>query len=89
MPAPDLLVVCHGDPCVPNTLIDDAGRFAGHVDLARLGVADRWADLAIATYSIGWDINFGRSYDDLFFDAYGIRPDPERIAAYRRLWDST
>lgn len=54
-PEPDRLVVCHGDPCVPNTLLDSAGRFAAHVDLARLGVADRWADLAIATASISWD----------------------------------
>lgn len=81
------LVVCHGDPCVPNTLLNSAGEFAGHVDLAGLGVADRWADLAIAAYSISWDVNFGTSYDDLFFEVYGIDPDPERIRFYRELWD--
>lgn len=81
------LVVCHGDPCVPNTLLSAAGDFAAHVDLARLGVGDRWSDLAIATYSIGWDVNFGRSYDGLFFSTYGIEPDCERIRAYRALWD--
>ncbi|TLP97430.1 aminoglycoside 3'-phosphotransferase [Nesterenkonia salmonea] len=86
-PEPDHLVVCHGDPCVPNTLIAEDGCFAGLVDLAQLGVADRWADLAIATYSISWDINFGRSYDELFFEAYGLEADTERIRAYRRLWD--
>lgn len=86
-PAPENLVVCHGDPCVPNTLISGDGRFAAHVDLGGLGVADRWADLAIATYSISWKVNFGRSYDALFFGAYGVEPDHERIAFYRNLWD--
>lgn len=87
-PAPERLVVCHGDPCVPNTLIDEDGGFAGHVDLAQLGVADLWADLAIATYSISWQVNFGHNYDDLFFDTYGVQPDYERIHAYRKLWDA-
>ncbi len=87
IPEVDQLVVCHGDPCVPNTLIDDHGYFAGLVDLAQLGVGDRWADLAIATYSISWDINFGRSYDGLFFEVYGVEPDAERIRAYRKLCD--
>ncbi|WP_120002949.1 aminoglycoside 3'-phosphotransferase [Nesterenkonia muleiensis] len=86
-PAPERLVVCHGDPCVPNTLLDDEGNFAAHVDLGALGVADRWADLAIATYSISWEVNFGRNYDDLFFSVYGVEPDQDRIAFYRNLWD--
>jgi kanamycin kinase len=34
-PRPPVLdpVVVHGDACAPNTLIDDAGRWTGHVDL--------------------------------------------------------
>ena len=88
LPAPERLVVCHGDPCVPNTLLDASGGFAAHVDLGLLGVADRWSDLAIASYSIGWDINFGPGYEELFFSAYGVAPDWERIAAYRALWDA-
>jgi len=87
VPEPKRLVVCHGDPCVPNTLLNKQGEFAGHVDLSRLGVADCWADLAIATYSISWSVNFGRSYDELFFLTYGIEPDMERIRFYRELWD--
>lgn len=39
-------VVVHGDACAPNTLVDDAGRWVGHVDLGDLTVGDRWADLA-------------------------------------------
>jgi aminoglycoside phosphotransferase len=49
IPPVDRLVVCHGDSCAPNTLLADDGRCCGHVDLGDLGMADRWADLAIAT----------------------------------------
>ncbi|CAM4060408.1 Aminoglycoside 3'-phosphotransferase [Bordetella tumbae] len=87
VPEPERLVVCHGDPCVPNALLNSEGGFSAHVDLSRLGVADRWADLAIATYSISWEVNFGRSYDELFFSTYGIEPDMTRIQFYRELWD--
>ncbi|QLL10530.1 phosphotransferase [Mycobacterium vicinigordonae] len=84
-PQVDRLVVCHGDACAPNTLIDDVGRYCGHVDLGALGLADRWADLAVATLSLGWNFP-GRDWDSEFFSAYGIDPDPVRIAFYRRLW---
>ncbi|GAA1505506.1 aminoglycoside 3'-phosphotransferase [Agromyces terreus] len=86
-PPVDRLVVCHGDPCAPNTLLDDSGGFAGIVDLARLGVADRWADLAVGSWSLEW--NFGGGHEAAFFDAYGIAPDEPRIAYYRALWDAT
>jgi aminoglycoside phosphotransferase len=84
-PPVDRLVVCHGDACAPNTLLDDAGRVAGFVDLGSLGVADRWADLAVGSWSLGW--NYGAGYEPIFFRAYGIEPDPERISYYRLLWD--
>lgn len=84
-PPVDRLVVCHGDACAPNTLLHDDGTFAAHVDLGSLGVADRWADLAVAAWSTEW--NYGPGYDGLVYAAYGISPDPERIAYYRLLWD--
>ncbi len=84
-PPIDRLVVCHGDPCTPNTLIDADGRCSGHVDLASLGTADRWADLAVATWSTEW--NYGPGWEDTFLQAYAIEPDPERTAFYRALWD--
>ncbi|MFD6447456.1 phosphotransferase, partial [Promicromonospora sp. NPDC060204] len=84
-PPHDRVVVCHGDACAPNTLLADDGTWAGHVDLGGLGVADRWADLAVATYSLGW--NYGPGYDHLVYEGYGIDEDPDRIAYYRLLWD--
>ncbi|HTW10339.1 MAG TPA: aminoglycoside 3'-phosphotransferase, partial [Acidimicrobiales bacterium] len=86
MPPPvDRLVVCHGDTCPPNTLLDESGRCCGHVDVGRLGVADRWADLAIATWSCEW--NWGPGWGATLLEAYGVPADPERMAYYRLLWD--
>ncbi|MCP2357758.1 kanamycin kinase [Nonomuraea thailandensis] len=84
-PPVDRLVVCHGDACVPNTLLHDDGTFAAHVDLGSLGLADRWADLAVAAWSTEYD--FGPGHDAHLYEGYGIEPDEERIAYYRLLWD--
>ncbi len=86
-PSVDRLVVCHGDTCAPNTLLDDNGQWTGHVDLGVMGVADRWADLAVATWSTTW--NYGPGMEGHVLDAYGIDPDPRRSAYYRLLWDLT
>jgi kanamycin kinase len=67
-PPIDRPVVCHGDACSPNTLIDDDGRCCGHADFGELGVADRWADLAVAALSLGWNYP-GRAWDAEFFAA--------------------
>ena len=85
IPPVDRLVVCHGDSCAPNTLLTDDGRWSGHVDLGELGVADRWADLAIATWSTEW--NYGPGWEGLLLDAYRVAPDPDRTRYYRLLWD--
>lgn len=84
-PPIDQLVVCHGDACAPNTLIDSTGQWSAHVDLGALGIADRWADLAVATWSTQW--NYGTGWEGLLLDAYGVQPDPERTTYYRLLWD--
>jgi kanamycin kinase len=84
-PAVDKLVVCHGDACAPNTILTADGEVAGHVDFGSLGVADRWADLAVATWSTEW--NYGPGWEEHLLDAYGIEPDPDRTAYYRLLWD--
>jgi aminoglycoside phosphotransferase len=84
-PPIDRLVVCHGDSCAPNTLLTDDGRWSGHVDLGALGVADRWADLAVATWSTTW--NYGPGWETPLLDAYGVAPDPDRTRYYRLLYD--
>lgn len=86
-PRIDRLVVCHGDACVPNTLLDDAGAPLAHVDLAALGTADRWADIAVAAMSTEW--NYGPGREDALIEAYGIEPDRARISYYRELWNAT
>lgn len=78
------LVVCHGDYCLPNLLVED-GCATGFVDLGELGVADRWWDLAVATWSLTW--NLGSGYEESFLAAYGATVDPERMRFYRLLYD--
>ena len=80
------LVVCHGDYCLPNVLIAD-GQVAGFVDLGQLAVADRWSDLAVASWSVTW--NLGPGWEDLFLDSYGAARDDRAIAFYRLLYDVT
>lgn len=86
-PPIDRLVVCHGDPCVPNTILNDDGSWSGMVDLDALGTADRWADIAVATMSLTW--NYGPGWDAAFLEAYGVDDDPARIEFYRSLWNRT
>ena len=65
------------------------GAFSGHVDLGDLGVADRWADLAIATLSLDWNFPTAgqRGFQEVLLDAYGVTSDIDRIEYYRRAWD--
>jgi len=86
-PEPDRFVVCHGDACCPNTLLAEDGRWLAHVDLGALGIADRWADIAVASMSTEW--NYGPGWSDTLIEAYGIAPDRERLAYYRDLWNAT
>ncbi len=78
------VVLCHGDYCFPNILIED-GKATGYLDLGEMGLADRWWDLAVATWSCDW--NVGPGYQDLFLESYGMERDEERIAYYRLMYD--
>lgn len=86
VPATEDVVLCHGDYCLTNVLIK-AGRVSGFVDLGELGLADRWWDLAVATWSLTW--NLGPGWEDLFLEAYKIDVDLERIRYFRLLYDLT
>jgi len=79
------LVVCHGDACAPNTLIDNDGNWTAHVDLGRLGVADRWADLAVAAWSAL--CNYGPEWEENVYREYGYDVDLAKIRYYRLLWE--
>jgi aminoglycoside phosphotransferase len=85
IPSVSQAVVCHGDACTPNTLLAESGDWSGHVDLGDMSVGDRWADLAIATWSATW--NYGPGWEEQLLTAYGVSPDPERTRYYRLLWD--
>lgn len=76
------LVVTHGDYCLPNVILRN-GVVAGFVDVGRAGVADRHQDFACAAHSIAY--NYGTQFVGPFFKAYGMTPDPLRIAFYQLL----
>jgi kanamycin kinase len=83
-PVSEDVVLCHGDYCFPNLLIEQR-RVTGYLDLGEMGLADRWWDLAVATWSCDW--NVGPGWQDLFLDSYGIERDDDKIAFYRLLYD--
>ncbi|MFJ9388467.1 APH(3'') family aminoglycoside O-phosphotransferase [Nocardioides sp. NPDC101246] len=72
-------VVCHGDLCLPNILVDpDTMRVSGLIDLGRLGRADPYADIALllANARETWrDEATARQADREFAELYGIRLD--------------
>lgn len=76
------LVVTHGDASLPN-IMAESDRFSGFIDLGRLGVADRWQDLAIACRSVTY--NCGKSYIAPFLAAYGAEWDQQRHDYYNAL----
>lgn len=82
-PPTEDVVVCHGDYCFPNVLIED-GRIVGYLDLGELGVADRWWDVAVGAWSTTW--NVGPGWEELFYESYGVEPDAQRIEFYRLLY---
>jgi len=83
-PAAEDLVVCHGDYCLPNVVIS-GGEITGFLDLGELCVADRWRDLAVATWSVTW--NLGPGFEHLFLASYGIERDDRAQTFYRLLYD--
>lgn len=69
-------VVTHGDFSLDNLLIED-GVVTGCIDLGRVGIADRWQDLAILWSCLG---EFDKGLQARLLARYGIADD----AAKRR-----
>ena len=81
-------VLSHGDFCLPNLFINN-NKFSGFVDIGRMGIADKYQDIALCYRSL--DHNFsgvysGKAYggydEKMFFDALGIEPDFDKIRYY-------
>lgn len=82
-PGSEDLVVTHGDACLPNFIASEDG-FSGYIDCSRLGVADRYQDIALACRSISY--NFGETLVQPFLDRYGMPiTDPARLDYYQML----
>ncbi|MEU8782707.1 APH(3'') family aminoglycoside O-phosphotransferase [Streptomyces sp. NPDC048637] len=82
-------VVCHGDLCLPNIVLDPQTlNVSGFIDLGRLGPADRYADLALllANARETWpDEERARAADAAFAESYGIALDHDRLRFYLHL----
>ncbi|SCE97136.1 kanamycin kinase [Micromonospora echinospora] len=88
-PEEDDLVVCHGDFCLDNVLVDpETLTLAGILDVDRAGVSDRWMDLALALYNIGQDDvwGYGPPHAEHFLRRYGISVDQHKLT-YIQLLD--
>ncbi|MDJ0276413.1 APH(3')-I family aminoglycoside O-phosphotransferase [Sphingomonas sp. 2R-10] len=77
LPLPADPVVTHGDFSLDNLLLQD-GEVTGCIDLGRVGIADRYQDLAILANCLG-------AFDDALvarmFVTYGVaEPDGARMA---------
>jgi streptomycin 3"-kinase len=86
---PGDLVVCHGDACLPNFMVDpDTLTCTGLIDLGRLGTADRHADLSLlrANARETWEPDDESRADRLLPHRYGpTRVDPARLRFYLHL----
>lgn len=82
-------VVCHGDLCLPNIVLDPRTLdVSGFIDLGRLGLADRHADLSLllANARETWaGEEEARAADAAFAERYGTALDHERLRFYLHL----
>ncbi|MDE5803640.1 MAG: aminoglycoside 3'-phosphotransferase [Lachnospiraceae bacterium] len=83
------LVFSHGDFCLPN-LFADGDRVTGFIDLGKMGVADRWQDIALCYRSLKHNFEgkynggkvYGGYYPEMLFERLGVKPDWEKLKYY-------
>jgi aminoglycoside 3'-phosphotransferase I len=80
--APDP-VVTHGDFSLDNLLMQN-GEVVGCIDVGRLGIADRYQDLAIIWNCLG---EFDSSLQERFWQKYGVPEVDERKLEFHLLLD--
>lgn len=85
LPTHEELVVCHGDPGLPNVLFDEVGELTGLLDVERLGVADCCRDLAIAARSTR--DRLGRAQSEKLLEHYGAAGRDVALLPFYRLLD--
>ncbi|WP_135229202.1 APH(3') family aminoglycoside O-phosphotransferase [Deinococcus fonticola] len=77
------LVVTHGDPCLPNFIVNGE-LLEGLIDVGRLGIADRHADLGLAYRSTRHNLSV--EYAEQLLDHYGReKVDMDKIRYYMLL----
>ncbi|WP_431477542.1 APH(3')-I family aminoglycoside O-phosphotransferase [Massilia eburnea] len=76
-------VVTHGDFSLDNLLIR-GGKVVGCIDAGRVGIADRYQDLAIAWNCLG---EFGASYQERFLMRYGVHELDRRKLEFHLMLD--
>ncbi len=84
-------VLSHGDYCLPN-IFGNQSEVSGFIDLGRMGIADKWCDIALCyrslshNYSGGYKYNGNQSYKEfdemLLFRELGMEPEWEKIRYY-------
>jgi aminoglycoside 3'-phosphotransferase-1 len=76
-------VVTHGDLSLDNILME-GGKVIGVIDVARVGIADRYQDLAILSNCIG---EFDDTLRHRLFTRYGIAKPDERKLRFHLMLD--
>jgi aminoglycoside phosphotransferase len=85
VPAPEDVVVVHGDATLENMLIGADGEL-GFIDCGHAGRSDRYLDLAVVEAELR--DGFGRDAAEDFMVAYGIRHwDGRKAAFFRDLYE--
>nr|WP_283214530.1 APH(3') family aminoglycoside O-phosphotransferase [Sphingomonas sp. 3P27F8] len=78
------LAVTHGDFSLGNLLLDEHGEVIGAIDLGRLGVADRYQDIAIFWQNLA---DYGSRAQAQFLAAIGVTDVDEQRLKFHRCLD--